>query len=304
MLNNEKVDNRLCGYPIIRVGDYINGQIPLLWRCTSCANEWMARPAKIVNHETGCPVCNNATRNNNRRTGTRGFIQKAVMIHGDKYSYDNVMYTNAITKVYITCKVHGDFLQVPDSHLQGYGCSKCHFDNLRDTKDTFVKKARSVHGDTYSYDNFVYSGSRIKGYITCYTHGDFLQKPNTHISKPAGCPQCDHESRRGAYSEEYFTNNQERKDLPGYLYVIKLDDFIKVGITVDVKQRTHAYYGKKKELISVTPMTLHEAYCKEQQILTALQHHRYYPQDMFDGYTECLKYNDEVLLTIKGLLTP
>ena len=35
------------------------------------------------------------------------FIEKAILVHGDKYSYEYVEYVNSSTKVTITCKVHG-----------------------------------------------------------------------------------------------------------------------------------------------------------------------------------------------------
>jgi len=53
------------------------------------------------------------------------FVYKANKIHGDKYNYDKVVYINAKTPIIIGCPVHNDFLQTPDSHLGGSGCSKC-----------------------------------------------------------------------------------------------------------------------------------------------------------------------------------
>lgn len=41
------------------------------------------------------------------------------------YEYNKVVYDNVKKKVIITCKIHGDFLQTPDSHLQGQGCNTC-----------------------------------------------------------------------------------------------------------------------------------------------------------------------------------
>jgi hypothetical protein len=36
-----------------------------------------------------------------------------------------VEYINAITKVIITCPLHGNFIQKPNNHLCGNGCYKC-----------------------------------------------------------------------------------------------------------------------------------------------------------------------------------
>lgn len=53
-------------------------------------------------------------------------VVKFKIIHGDRYLYDKVIYTNAHTKVIITCREHGDFLMSPSNHMGNHGCSKCH----------------------------------------------------------------------------------------------------------------------------------------------------------------------------------
>jgi hypothetical protein len=53
------------------------------------------------------------------------FIQKAAEVHGDRYDYSRFIYVKSNVKGKIVCKVHGEFWQVPSSHLQGSGCPKC-----------------------------------------------------------------------------------------------------------------------------------------------------------------------------------
>lgn len=53
------------------------------------------------------------------------FKNKAMLKHGNTYDYNNVDYVNTETKINITCKVHGDFLQLPSNHLNGQGCPYC-----------------------------------------------------------------------------------------------------------------------------------------------------------------------------------
>ena len=50
------------------------------------------------------------------------FIEKANLVHNNKYDYSLVNYINNKTKVKIICKIHGAFEQIPDSHLRGRGC--------------------------------------------------------------------------------------------------------------------------------------------------------------------------------------
>lgn len=60
-----------------------------------------------------------------KRKTTEEFIEEAKKVHGDKYDYSKVEYVNARTKVCIVCPEHGEFWQIPDSHLRGRGCRLC-----------------------------------------------------------------------------------------------------------------------------------------------------------------------------------
>ena len=73
----------------------------------------------------GCTLCGINKRAVLFSSNVEDFILKANNLHGNIYNYANVNYKNAKTKVFITCSIHGDFLQTPNDHLSGYGCCKC-----------------------------------------------------------------------------------------------------------------------------------------------------------------------------------
>lgn len=51
------------------------------------------------------------------------FINKCNKIHGNKYDYSLVEYTNKNIKIKIICKIHGTFEQTPGNHInQKQGC--------------------------------------------------------------------------------------------------------------------------------------------------------------------------------------
>lgn len=56
---------------------------------------------------------------------TEEFIQRAQTVHGDKYDYSKVECVNALSKVCIICKKHGEFWQRASHHIEGRGCQKC-----------------------------------------------------------------------------------------------------------------------------------------------------------------------------------
>jgi hypothetical protein len=73
----------------------------------------------------GCQKCGWLKIGDAKRDSNNNFINKAKLIHNDKYDYSLVEYVNNRTKVKIICKIHGEFSQEPSKHLKGCGCKKC-----------------------------------------------------------------------------------------------------------------------------------------------------------------------------------
>ena len=73
----------------------------------------------------GCPKCKAEQASFRNRYTTEQFINKARLVHGDKYDYSRINYINRNNLVEIICKKHGMFLQKPMNHLDGCGCPKC-----------------------------------------------------------------------------------------------------------------------------------------------------------------------------------
>lgn len=61
------------------------------------------------------------------------------------------------------------------------------------TQEEFIARAREVHGDKYNYSKVNYVNSSIKVCIICPKHGEFWQRPNTHMFGH-GCPKCKNEA--------------------------------------------------------------------------------------------------------------
>lgn len=117
------------------------------------------------------------------------FIEQAKRIHGEKYDYSEVEYIDGQTKVCIICPKHGEFWQRPCDHInQKQGCPKC-VKNYRDTAETFIKKAKLIHGNRYDYSKVKYVNSQTKVCIICPEHGEFWQTPHHHL-RGSGCPEC------------------------------------------------------------------------------------------------------------------
>ena len=106
------------------------------------------------------------------------FIERAKEVHGNKYDYSKVEYINSQTKVCVICPKHGEFWQKPNSHLLGYGCNKCAIEKrsklITKTTDSFIERAKKLHGDKYDYSKVDYKGKDMNVCIICPKHGIFF----------------------------------------------------------------------------------------------------------------------------------
>lgn len=144
----------------------------------------------------GCRECSKLKISKALTKTKEEFIEQSLKIHGFIYDYSDIEYINGDLKVNIACKKHGIFLQSPNIHLNGHGCSKC---NRRLTTEDFIKKSFEKHKDFYSYEKSVYVTSKTKVIITCPLHGDFKQTPCDHLSG-RGCNECGKNKVREAIS--------------------------------------------------------------------------------------------------------
>ena len=146
----------------------------------------------IHNHNKGklkqnIPIIINSRIRNRYTTDT--YIDVCKQIHGNKYDYSKVVYSNGMDKVVIICGEHGEFKQQARKHLQGNGCSKC-VKKHNYTTEEWIEKAKNVHGNKYDYSKVNYINSNTKVTIICREHGEFKLLPNCHIQKKRECVKC------------------------------------------------------------------------------------------------------------------
>lgn len=122
------------------------------------------------------------------------FIKRANQVHDYFYDYSHLNYRSLREKIKIVCPIHGSFLQYAGNHLDGHGCKKCSSSEQSKkntlTKNKFIKKATSLHGNNYDYSLVRYISAHKKVEIICPTHGVFSQTPSNHFQAKVGCPKC------------------------------------------------------------------------------------------------------------------
>lgn len=110
--------------------EYINGVTKVCIVCPEHGDFWQTPNSHINGH--GCFKCGrDITGKKASKSDLEAFIERAKKVHGDKYDYSLTALKNHTTKVRIICPIHGEFLQMPVSHLAGQGCIKCGHDARR-----------------------------------------------------------------------------------------------------------------------------------------------------------------------------
>lgn len=171
--------------------NYINNYTKVCIICPKHGEFWQKPNKHLLGH--GCPGCKKESMSRKLSFCNEEFIKKANTVHNNKYDYSKINYKNAHTPITIICPVHGDFKQMPFSHLNGHGCPECgkltnvSSRTLRD--EQFIKKAKEIHGDKYDYSKVDYVNYKTKLHIICLEHGDFWQTPRVHL-QGCGCPEC------------------------------------------------------------------------------------------------------------------
>ena len=247
-----------------------------------------------------------------RRATHKELLDKARAVHGDKYSYEKVKYINNKIDVTITCKIHGDFEQKPDKHVNSKaGCRKCGVISSaisrNKTTEMFIKDAKAIHGGRYGYENTRYLKSKNKVIISCAVHGDFEQTAGDHL-QGKGCPQCSFLIMgwtKTSFSHRCLNNNRGL----GVLYLIRChnseESFYKLGISSS--SVAYRYNGNLKmpyeyEVIKELKLNSDLVYDMENQMISRLAKYRYEPSIYFNGRTECFSKLEPILKMLDKLL--
>lgn len=152
--------------------------------CKKHGSFWQ-KPNSHVSSKNICPKCSHEAR----FLTTTIFIERANKMHNNKYNYELTIYTHSHEKLAIKCSEHGIYMQTAADHLNGKGCRQCSNEKHILGSDTFIKRARFVHGNLYGYDSVEYINFITPTNIRCFQHGIFMQRPGNHLAGE-GCIKC------------------------------------------------------------------------------------------------------------------
>ena len=196
----------------------------------------------------GCPDC--------KKSDISELVKKWNEIHDNKYDYSSVNYINNKTKIKIICPEHGIFEQIPNDHRK-HGCLLCRNESYKSTE--YLDNFNHIHNNKYDYSLVNYINNKTKIKIICNQHGEFEQKPDSHLNGQ-GCPKCN--SSKGEISVREYLNNNNIKYIEQHTFEncvnkskLKFDFYLpynNIIIEYDGKQhfKPIGYFGGYKSFLN------------------------------------------------------
>jgi ribosomal protein L37E len=144
----------------------------------------------------GCQKCGYGRIGQLRRGSIDGFLPRAARVHGGRYDYAQVAYSDYHSNVTIVCREHGPFVQTPNNHLQGKGCPTCGYGSPRAEEalsvylaSLGVEHARNWRGAIapYELDLFIPAHNLAIEHCGLYWHSDAHQDAGYHKLKRRLC---------------------------------------------------------------------------------------------------------------------
>ena len=188
------------------------------------------KPIYHIHNGSGCSSCAKLAK---YEESLSKFKQKLHEMKGHKYRLISFS-DKSVTAV---CEEHGQFKSTKHMLLNSKhgGCPSC---KMLQESDTFITKAKGIHGNVYSYVRQNYKNSRTLMEIYCNKHQQwFSQRPSAHL-QGQGCPLCGNSSRKETKSRSTQEFILKSKQVFGDIYDYTFTDYenskVKVVITCPV----------------------------------------------------------------------
>ncbi len=268
--------------------------------CLQHGSFWQLPSNHLKGH--GCCECAGVGRRN-----TKEVIERFRAKHGDRYDYSKVIFKSVDSPVEIGCKAHGYFWQTPYNHTGGANCRLCaiaeHPNLQQKDEELVIAEFIKVHGGRYDYSLVRYKGAFVHVDIICKEHGVFKQTPHSHKGGN-GCSDCANENKDTYSRGKYISLCKRYSDGKSSLYLIQMkgngEVFYKIGITKEtIKERFRKVKGYSVKLIHVVRGDAGYIWDLEKRIHSLLKRHRYHPEIIFGGHTECF---NKITKPVIGLL--
>jgi hypothetical protein len=266
--------------------NYINAKTKVRIICNKHNFIFEQTPDKHLQGKKPCPKCLHEFKlNYSAPTVKKECKNSSVYIKRlkDKFNINALVLTeNGLnSEIEFNCEIHGKQKNIIRKLLlknKKYSCLECA------NEQRIINKRKSIenlinNNFQIDFSNYIDRKSKLK--CTCKKHGVFYKKAQ-NIIRGQGCFKCkiEHLVKNnilvGGYSKELFENKPEFKNMNAILYLLKINNYYKIGITTkNVNNRIKALKSKSKKLnecLNITVLktetnTLYNCFLKEQLIL-------------------------------------
>ena len=172
---------------------YINNHTKVCIICPEHGEFWQT-PANHLSGR-GCNKC----KYDEFKLSITEFVQKANIIHNNKYDYSKVVYNGCQDRICIICPEHGEFWQTPSSHFQNNGCPRCSklLSNVENDLKDFIKNnynnqilynIRNIISP-YELDIYLPDLKLAFEFNGLYWHSELYKDKNYHLNKTLKCEE-------------------------------------------------------------------------------------------------------------------
>lgn len=221
--------------------EYINSRTKVCIICPEHGEFWQTPSVHLSG--SSCQRCGIERTLKSTRYDTGELEKLFHEIHKNKYKYNFDTFKNVNSKIEIVCPYHGSFYQRVEKHLRECGCPKCN-GGIKYSLNEFIEKANKIHNYFYSYSKVEYINSDTEIIITCPVHGDFYQKPSTHL-KGSGCQKCAIEKSKLKNSLNNHEFIEKSKSVHGDKYDYSKVVYINTDTIVDIICPDHGVFSQK-----------------------------------------------------------
>lgn len=166
------------------LADFKGTKAEVLLRCREHDEEFLQKAESHMRGQKGCPSCSG------RYSSTSAWVAAARQVNQGPWDYSKVVYVNNTTPVLLGCPHHGEFEQLPKTHLRGaVGCPRCGRTTPL-TQKAFEDRTRELFGDRWDLAEAKYVNNVTKVKLGCKQHGTFEQSPSSLFQGKVGCPIC------------------------------------------------------------------------------------------------------------------
>jgi len=129
----------------LRKSKFSGSKLPMIMNCPN-HGDFESTPEKLLSGSM-CKLCYRDSRINTLSY----FIEKANIIHSNKYDYTKSVYNGFNSRIDIRCPKHGIFNQLVKGHLSGDGCKKCSNENQTGTLASVSKYNPTLKYKLYKF---------------------------------------------------------------------------------------------------------------------------------------------------------